>query len=132
MSLSLPKDALLTKPWQYQQVYRHGQRRWGKGLTLIYLDNDQGRDRLGISVGGQKLAVRRNRIKRLLKEFYRLNRALPSLVANHPTNPAGVDLVIATNHKFEPRGLADIQTILGRHGGRSESSAASGTMTPRP
>lgn len=125
MSLGLPKDALLTKPWQYQQVYRHGQRLWDKGITLIYLDNDQGRDRLGISVSGQKLAVRRNRIKRLLREFYRLNRALPSMVAKHPTDSPGVDLVIATNQKFQPRGLADIQQILGRHSGRSDSSGAS-------
>ena len=125
MSLSLPKDALLTKPWQYQQVYRHGQRLWGKGVTLVYLDNDQGQDRLGISVSGQKLAVRRNRIKRLLKEFYRLNRALPSLVANHPANSPGVDLVIATNQKFQPKGLADIQMVLGRHTGRSGSAGAS-------
>ncbi len=132
MSLCLPKDALLTKPWQYQQVYRHGQRLWDKGVTLIYLDNDHGRDRLGISVSGQKLAVRRNRIKRLLKEFYRHNRALPSMVANHPANCPGVDLVIATNQKFQPRGLADIQMIFGRYSsGRSDSSAAS-TMTPRP
>jgi len=133
MSLSLPKDALLAKPWQYQQVYRHGQRLWGKGLTLIYLDNDLGQDRLGVSVGGQKLAVRRNRIKRLLKEFFRLNRALPSMVANHAASSSpGVDLVIATNQKFQPRGLADIQTILGPHTGRSGCAWCIKTMTPRP
>lgn len=120
MPFPLPKDALLTKPWQYQQVYRHGQRLWGKGLTLIYVDNDQGQDRLGISVSGQKLAVRRNRIKRLLKEFYRQNRALPSLVAKQSVAGCGVDLVIATNPKFQPRGLADISALLGRHTGASE------------
>lgn len=117
MSLSLSKDSLLTKPWQYQNVYRRGQRVWGKGVTLIYLDNEIGQDRLGISVSGQKLAVRRNRIKRLLKEFYRHNRALPSLVAKHSAECCGVDLVIATNQKFHPTGLADIQAILGRHTG---------------
>lgn len=115
MSLSLPKDALLTKPWQYQAVYRHGRRVWGKGLTLIYLPNDQGQDRLGISVSGQKLAVRRNRIKRLLKEYYRHHRLLPSQVAKQSLEGQGVDLVIATNQKFEARGLADIEAILGRH-----------------
>lgn len=120
MRLTLPKDSLLTKPWQYQQVYRHGQRQWGKGLTLIYVDNDQGQDRLGISVSGQKLAVRRNRIKRLLKEFYRHNRALPSLVAKQTASCCGVDLVIATNQKFHPRGLADITVALGRYTGGPE------------
>lgn len=127
MRLSLPKDSLLAKPWQYQQVYRHGQRLWDKGLTLICLDNDQGHDRLGISVSGQKLAVRRNRIKRLLKEFYRHNRALPSLVAKQSVACCGVDLVIATNQKFQPRGLADICAILGRH---TEGSECPGVSTP--
>jgi len=117
MGFSLPKDALLTKPWQYQRVYKHGKRSWGKGITLICLDNDYGQDRLGLSIGGQKLAVKRNRIKRLLKEFYRHHRDLPSLVANQAEASVGVDLVIATNLKFQPRGLADIQTILGRHTG---------------
>ncbi len=120
MGFSLPKDALLTKLWQYQKVYRQGQRAWGTGITLIYVDNDQGHDRLGISISGQKLAVRRNRIKRLLKEFYRHNRQFPSLVAKHPANSCSVDLVIATNQKFQARCLADIQKILGRHIGGCE------------
>lgn len=122
MPLTLPKELLITKPWQYQRVYQQGQRLWGKGITLIYLENDQGHDRLGVSVGGQKLAVRRNRIKRLLKEYYRLNRTLPSQVANKPPG-GGVDLVIATNLKFQPRGLSDIQAIIARHTARSKPSA---------
>jgi len=129
MGLPLPKDALLTKPWQYQTVYRHGRRVWGKGLTLIFVENDQGQDRLGISVSGQKLAVRRNRIKRLLKEFYRHNRAFPSLVAKNSGNSVGVDLVIATNQKFQPRGLTDIEQILWDLTGRCESAAAP-SVTP--
>ena len=120
MRLSLPKDSLLTKPWQYQEVYRNGRRVWGKGLTLIYIDNDQGHDRLGISISGQKLAVRRNRIKRLLKELYRHNRALPSQLTKHSVNRDGVDLVIATNQKFQPGGLAEIKAILGRLTGLAE------------
>jgi len=115
MGCTLPKDSLLTKPWQYQKVYQQGKRTWGKGITLIYVDNDQGQDRLGISISGQKLAVRRNRIKRLLKEFYRHNRDLPSKVASRASSSCCVDLVIATNQKFQPRCLADIQEILGRH-----------------
>jgi len=126
MGLSLPKDSLLTKPWQYQKVYQQGKRTWGKGITLIYVDNDQGQDRLGISISGQKLAVRRNRIKRLLKEFYRHNRNLPSQVAKHPANSCCVDMVIATNQKFQPRGLADIQKFFDRHTEGSDVAASQG------
>lgn len=122
MRLTLPKESLISKPWQYRRVYQQGQRLWGKGVTLIYIENDQGLDRLGISVGGQKLAVKRNRIKRLIKEFYRLNRALPSQVAKKPPG-GGVDLVIATNQKFQPRGLSDIQSAIERHTGRLKHSA---------
>lgn len=114
MRLTLPKESLISKPWQYRRVYQQGQRLWGKGITLIYLENDQGHDRLGISVGGQKLAVKRNRIKRLIKELYRLNRQLPSQVAKKSPG-GGVDLVIATNLKFQPRGLSDIQAIIAMH-----------------
>lgn len=122
MSQTLPKDSLLSKPWQYKQVYNSGQRLRSNGLTLIYLHNDQGQDRLGISVSGQKLAVKRNRIKRLIKEYYRLNRDLPSMVAKHAELGPKVDLVIATNQKFQPRGLADIQKILARHAGSPKRS----------
>lgn len=115
MSLSLPKESLLTKSWQYQQVYRQGRRAGDKagGFTLIFRDNGQDGDRLGISVGGQRSAVRRNRIKRLLREFYRLHRGLPSLVAKR-ASAQGVDLVVATNQRFQPQGLADIEAAFHR------------------
>lgn len=126
MSLSLPKEALLTKSWQYQQVYRHGKRAGGKaaGITLVFRDNGQDRDRLGISVGGQSSSVRRNRIKRLLKEFYRLHRGLPSLVARRTPSSQGVDLVVATNQNFKPQGLADIQAAFCRITGLFAASGA--------
>lgn len=124
MGFPLPKDALLSKPWQYQRVYKAGKRAWDTGMTLIYVDNDQGQDRLGLSISGQKLAVRRNRLKRLLKEFYRHHRNFPSLVANRPSGSCGVDMVIATNQKFQPRCLADIQQILAKHIGGAAGEGA--------
>ncbi len=108
----MPKSCLLTKPWQYRHVYRHGRRLRGNGFSLIFLGNDSGRDRLGISVSGVKLAVKRNRIKRLLKEFYRHNRTFPAQVARQNGKSGGVDMIIATNKKFAPTGLADIEAIF--------------------
>ncbi len=71
---TLPKTALIRKSAQYDAVYRRGKRIRGQHFSLIYLDNDQGYNRMGISVHGVKTAVRRNRFKRIVREFFRLNR----------------------------------------------------------
>lgn len=74
MGFKLPKTALLRKPEQYTVVYRQGKRLRGTHFSLIFIDNDQGYNRLGISVHGVKRAVDRNRMKRIVREFFRLNR----------------------------------------------------------
>lgn len=74
-SLTLPKSCLLTKPWEYRHVYQTGKRLKGNYFSLIFTPNNKTENRLGISIHGQlKGSVRRNRIKRIIKEFYRLNR----------------------------------------------------------
>nr|MBF0222643.1 ribonuclease P protein component [Desulfobulbaceae bacterium] len=113
MKASLPKHCLLTKPWQYNHVYSRGKRVHGNNVTFIYTINELQHDRLGVSISGKKLAIRRNRIKRLIKEFYRLNRTFPSLMASKASG-TGVDLVVATSKKFEPRGISDIQSAFSR------------------
>lgn len=57
----------------FLQVYKKGKRTYHKNFTLHYLPNGSKLNRLGIKTG-KKLAkaVKRNRIKRLLKESYRL------------------------------------------------------------
>jgi len=111
MKTSLPKRCLLTKPWEYQHVYSQGKRVRGNNVTFIFTKNELQHDRLGISISGKKLATRRNRIKRLIKEFYRLNRTFPSCMAGKDPG-INVDLVVATSKKFEPRGLSDIFTAF--------------------
>lgn len=68
---------LLAKSWQYAEVYRQGRRLRGKEFSVILLPKKEGDvSRLGISVHGVKQAVRRNRIKRIIREYFRLNRAI--------------------------------------------------------
>ena len=86
MVYTLPKAALLRKSTQYNGVYRRGKRIRGHHFSLIILDNDQGYNRLGISVHGVKTAVRRNRFKRIVREFFRLHRDFL---------PQSVDIVFA-------------------------------------
>lgn len=71
---SIAKDHYLRKTREYQAVYRKGRRLRGHHFSLIYLPNHRESNRLGISIHGVKKAVKRNRIKRIIREFFRLNR----------------------------------------------------------
>lgn len=48
---------------------------YGANFSLILLPNNAAHNRLGISIHGQlRGAAKRNRIKRIIREFFRLNR----------------------------------------------------------
>ncbi len=66
-TISLNKNEL------FLQVYKKGRRSYHKNFTLYYLPNEFDYNRLGIKTG-KKLAdaVKRNRIRRLVRESYRL------------------------------------------------------------
>jgi len=73
-TLALPKTLLLVKPWQYKKVYDQGKRVRGQNFTLIYLPNNTAGNKLGISIHGVRQAAQRNRIKRIIREFFRHHR----------------------------------------------------------
>ena len=73
----LQKNHLLRKGWEFEQVYKQGKRLHGKDFTLIICQNNLGQSRIGISIHRQiKGAVKRNRIKRIIRESFRLHREL--------------------------------------------------------
>jgi ribonuclease P protein component len=71
----LPKDARLRKPAEFRSVYEGGRRIDGRLLTAFVLANHLEQHRLGITASRKmsRLAVDRNRAKRLLREAFRLS-----------------------------------------------------------
>jgi ribonuclease P protein component len=100
-SFSLSKSNLLTKPWEYKRVYGHGKRARGNHFSLIYLPNQLGENRLGISVHGVKSAVKRNRLKRIVREFFRHHRSFTDWGSATPTS-TGLDVILAIRKEFSP------------------------------
>jgi len=101
--LSLPKSCLLRKPWEYRKVYKSGLRIRSDRLTIIHTPNGTGENRLGISIHGIKKAVRRNRIKRIIREFFRLNRTF--------IEPAS-DIIFAVRDGFTPNSPNEIENLV--------------------
>ncbi len=104
--LGLPKTALIRKPGEYQRIYAQGRRVRGDNFALVYqLGAGAVGARLGISVSGVKSAVRRNRIKRTIREFFRLQRGA--------LNPA-LEVVFTVRRDFSLSSPAEIAAACGR------------------
>ncbi len=120
--MTLPKSRLLRKNREYQHVYRSGKRLKGDCFSLIYTPNGLDTNRLGISVHGRfKGAVQRNRVKRIIKEFYRLNRELL---------PRSMDIVFAVRKGFAPKSPAEVRAAVARLVRNRHPSAGAGKTTP--
>ena len=70
-----PKRARLLKRAEFRRVYDEGQRRNGSYFAVFFRPNGLEETRLGITVPTRVgKAVLRNRVKRRLREVFRLNR----------------------------------------------------------
>jgi ribonuclease P protein component len=83
----LPSAARLHASREFQRVYKHGVRATGAWMTAVVLRQMEPKGiRLGLSVSKDHgSAVRRNKIKRLLREAFRLERI---------SLPADIDVVL--------------------------------------
>ena len=100
----LPKEKLLRNTQEFSRVYRKGSRQRGKGFSLVFLANDFSYSRLGISVHRLiRGAVRRNRIKRIIRENFRLHQEL---------FPRSCDIVFTVAPDFNLHQTEDVRKAL--------------------
>jgi len=91
----------------FARAFREGSRARGELVTVVVVPNELEHTRLGLSIGKRvwKRAVRRNRVRRVFREAFRLS---------YGELPRGVDVVIVGSQpRIEPR-LEDAQRELVR------------------
>jgi ribonuclease P protein component len=77
---SLTKEERISRKKEFDELFGKGKRQSTRNFQIISHPNQLGIRRLGLGVGRKVgKAVKRNRVKRLLREFFRLNKTrLPS------------------------------------------------------
>ncbi|MBI5852467.1 MAG: ribonuclease P protein component [Planctomycetes bacterium] len=102
-AFGLPRTARLRSQREFRRVYGRGVRAHGKLLIAVGLRTLAG-FRLGLAVSREHgTAVRRNKLKRILREAFRLER---------PTLPGAFDLVLIPRKREGKLLLADARREL--------------------
>lgn len=102
---TLKKGERLLKANEYQGARKGGKKHVTAAFIVHVLPTEHGTARLGLSVSSRTGgAVVRNRIKRLLREFFRLNKA---------DLPASSDILISARKGAAARDYKDVEKELG-------------------
>ncbi len=98
---SFPRTDRLTSRRQFTTVYDQGRRMRGSAVTVFGLQNRLGHCRVGFTVT-RKLgnAVARNRVKRVLREIFRMNRL---------SSTGSLDLVVNAHTSLPQRTRSEIE-----------------------
>lgn len=75
---SFPKELKIRKSSEYEEIFRKSKRLRGRHFDILYVQNSLGYCRTGIVVSKKNVrsAVKRNRIKRVVREVFRNNKSL--------------------------------------------------------
>ena len=97
----------LITPTQFRRVFKSGMRVGDNSMTVIALNNKKAYARLGLAVPKKhvKLAVQRNRLKRIIRESFR----------QHQTTLAGNDIVVLIKRDMTAKTNAQIFSQLDQH-----------------
>ena len=96
----------MCRPGEFQTAYRLGRRFGNDLLTASVKPNERQSARLGLSIAARTVgnSVHRNRLRRLIRESFRL--------AQHSLPP--VDIVIGARNAARSAGAADLRLNLQR------------------
>jgi ribonuclease P protein component len=101
---SFGKDERILKRKEFTAVYDQGRRLSSENFIVLLSPNQSGIRRLGLTVSKKVgMAVRRNRIKRLLREFFRQNK---------DRLPPGQDMVIIARKDTSSRKYEEVRREL--------------------
>ena len=94
----------LKKNSDFKNVYTHGKSYANKYLVMYVLENDLGKNRIGISVS-KKVgnSVVRHRVTRLIRESYRLHENIFN---------SSLDIVIVARNNASTVGYAEVESAL--------------------
>jgi ribonuclease P protein component len=70
--LTLPRENRLLHTNEIKEVFAKGKRKRGSLLSIYYMPLENGEYKMAVIIRKQKRATERNRMRRLIKEAYRL------------------------------------------------------------
>jgi ribonuclease P protein component len=102
--LTFPAARRLRRKWEFDQLYARGKRLGNSHFGMTVHPNNQGQARLGLAVASKPFggSVPRNRIRRLIRESFRLRQhELP-----------GVDMVVSARPGARQASPAELRASL--------------------
>ncbi len=102
--LTFPAARRLRRKWEFDQLYAHGKRLGNNHFGMTAHPNTAGQARLGLAVASKPFggSVPRNRIRRLVRESFRL----------HQHELPGVDMVISARPRARGASAAELRASL--------------------
>jgi ribonuclease P protein component len=115
-NLRFARGQRLLKPGEFKRVFDRACRSADKHLTVLAAVNLLPHGRLGLAISKKnvKLAVQRNRIKRLVRESFR----------HHQDIVSGYDVVVMVRRGIDDLSNAEITAALHKHWRRIQQKCA--------